>query len=403
MHRCATAWAAILALALAPLAAKAQSQAASRAVNDLALRLYGEVSKLGTSDNVFFSPLSISTAFSFVHLGAGGATRLQLEETFGFGAGDAAEALRKGRAVALAGERDDSLEFLLANRLFLQEGLELTDRFNMGAEDAGPKVLDEVDFMGDPEGARRRVNDFVSDKTKGTIEELMPQGSVTADTVLVIANAVFFQAAWKYPFIESSTVEMPFKGFNGGAAPVQMMRQKETTLRIGEILDSQILELPYEDGAASMLIVLPNDESQDEFSKLEANLMEVTLEALRGSMNFDEVDVYLPRFGIEDTTDLKAILPKLGVTDLFKSSADLSGIISTETPPLRVSSALHKAKILVDEKGTVAAGATSVAVVATSASLSPPKVFMADHPFVYFLIDEGGTILFMGNVRGLPA
>ncbi|CAD7696981.1 unnamed protein product [Ostreobium quekettii] len=388
---------AIVALPLAMLAAGAQGQAATEAVNDLALRLYDALSTGDASKNIFFSPLSISTAFAFVHLGARGATRGQLEEALGFGAEGVAEALRKGRVALDAPE--EGVEFLLANKLFLQEGFDVERGFRKGVSRGG---LEETSFSEDPEGSRRLVNGFVSNATEGNIEELMPEGSVTTDTRLVIANAMYFRGAWEFPFEERLTKSMPFKGFEG-TTTVNMMMQREVNLRIGSIPGAQVLELPYRGATvASMIIVLPNKPTKKAFFELESDLKSMSITDLLEGSSFNDVDVYLPRFGVEDTSNLEIVLPKLGVTDLFLPGvSDLSGI-ATVTPPLSVSSAIHKAKVMVDEKGTVAAAATAIAISLQSAAIEPPLEFKADHPFIYFLIDnQSKLVLFMGNVKEL--
>lgn len=100
-----------------------------------------------------------------------------------------------------------------------------------------------------------------------------------------------------------------------------------------------------------MVIVLPNKPSKKAFLKLENDLKTLAITDLLESSNFNDVNVYLPRFGVEDSADLETVLPKLGVTDLFVPGvSDLSGIAPT-TPPLFVSAAIHKAKVMVMKKG----------------------------------------------------
>ena len=74
-------------------------------------------------------------------------------------------------------------------------------------------------------------------------------------------------------------------------------------------------------------------------------------------------------------------------------AADFSGI--TDVDPLYIQNVVHKAFIGVTEAGTEAAAATGVVVGTTSV---PPQ-FSADHPFLYFILDDQtGSILFMGRV-----
>jgi len=224
----------LLALTLAMVAPKARGQIATQQANTLALRLYDVLSAEDATSNVFFSPLSIATAFAFVHLGTRGVTRQQLDDVFGFGTPGVAEALRKG-SLALGYGPNDGTELLLANKLFVEKTLELQDSFRTAVENTQSTGLDQVDFFWDPEGSRRLINEYVSRATRGIIDELLARGFVTTATVLVIANALFFQGAWQFPFNEAYTTPMPFYGFNGGSAFVPMMWLPPIQLRIGRV------------------------------------------------------------------------------------------------------------------------------------------------------------------------
>ena len=149
-----------------------------------------------------------------------------------------------------------------------------------------------------------------------------------------------------------------------------------------------------------MIIVLPSQPGRKAFNEMAAELRLLDLVVLLDSMSITEVTVQIPRFAISRTLDLKKTLPKLGVQEVFQGKANLSGIANE---PLFVSSAIHKAKVKVNEKGTTAAAATGVVVQTLSAAGSPRR-FIANHPFIFFIVDNAsGTVLFMGNVLQFPA
>jgi serpin B len=76
--------------------------------------------------------------------------------------------------------------------------------------------------------------------------------------------------------------------------------------------------------------------------------------------------------------------------------ADFSGITGDRS--LCISNVIHKAFVAVDEEGTEAAAATAV-VMRTTSVPAPPKVFRADHPFIFIIKDiRSQSILFMGRV-----
>lgn len=376
------------------LEVNAQTSPGTEAVNGLAFNLYATLTSQAT--NVFFSPLSVSAAFAPIYVGSGGTTKTQLEAVFGFGTEGVTEALLSPGILVQLGDSDKPNLFL-ANKLYIQKGFPLKSEFlNQIPEGNG---MERLDFGGDPEGSLKTINLFINETTKGNIVELLTKDSIDETTRFVVANSVFFAGKWQTEFNASQTQVMNFKGFSE-TFKVKMMVLEDARLRIsdknGLINNSQILDLPYGDGSASMIIVLPMEFGKQAFSELEKALLGMDAAKLLQNMSATRVNVRLPKFQIEESADLTKLLPNLGLTDVFDEvKADLAGISEEE---LFVSTAVHKARVEVDEKGTTAAGATGV--IATPRSLVTPHEFTADHPFIYFIIDnQSKSILFMGNVR----
>ena len=112
----------------------------------------------------------------------------------------------------------------------------------------------------------------------------------------------------------------------------------------------------------------------------------------------ETVIVSLPRFKMETEFKLKPVLCALGAELAFSDEADFSGI---GEEPLKISEVVHKAFVEVNEEGTEAAAATAVSD-GPSAPVRPspePKVFKADHPFLFFIRDrKTNAVLFSGRV-----
>ena len=72
-----------------------------------------------------------------------------------------------------------------------------------------------VDFSADPEASREAINDWVSDRTEDRIQDLIPKGLINRLTRLVLANAIYFNAAWHFPFDEKRTSTGPFHLLSG--------------------------------------------------------------------------------------------------------------------------------------------------------------------------------------------
>ena len=62
-------------------------------------------------------------------------------------------------------------------------------------------------FRRNPEVAAGTINKMVSEATEGKIPDLMPDGSVTADTKFVLVNAVHFSSEWLEAFEETNRDE----------------------------------------------------------------------------------------------------------------------------------------------------------------------------------------------------
>jgi len=71
----------------------------------------------------------------------------------------------------------------------------------------------------------------------------------------------------------------------------------------------------------------------------------------------------------------------------------------TAEPQLYISMVSHKAFVDVNEEGTEAAAATAVVMNAKSMIVAGPRLFRADHPFIFAIRDlRSGSILFMGRL-----
>uniref|UniRef100_A0A3P9N677 Serpin peptidase inhibitor, clade E (nexin, plasminogen activator inhibitor type 1), member 3 n=1 Tax=Poecilia reticulata TaxID=8081 RepID=A0A3P9N677_POERE len=119
---------------------------------------------------------------------------------------------------------------------------------------------------------------------------------------------------------------------------------------------------------------------------------------LEGTLGYN-MDIFLPRFRMQNKFSLRSVLPALGVSDAFNpTAADFTGISVEEG--LYVSDAVHEVRIEVTEDGTKAAAATVFiipAMVLLKRSRAP--VFKADRPFLFLLRQVNtGSILFMGRI-----
>lgn len=351
--------------------------------------------------NFFFSPMSVFISLGMVYGGARGGTEKQLASVLRTDLGQD----RYHPAFArLRGEVNESLKksqvrLGVAKLIAPQAGFPLRDEFVALARQLyGSEVL-PMDFRAAPGQVRDRLNAWVEQHTNGRMKNLLGEDAVSAETRLIVLNAIYFKAWWSKRFSAADTVPEPF--WPGKGDPVQRPTMRsETCLRYGESDTVQVLELPYVDHAVAMLVVLPRN--RDGLEAIEKTLDAPRIAAWRSMLSPADrytVEVHLPRFEMETDMDLSSVLRALGATDLFSpDQADLSAI--SPRKPLFLSAALHRAGVIVNEEGTEAWAATG-GFIAMGAPPPPPprKVFRADHPFLFFITEQThGSVLFMGRV-----
>lgn len=350
--------------------------------------------------NIFYSPYSISLALAMTCGGARGDTEKQMADAMRFllaqerlhPAFNSLDLLLASRGEANAGEGDEGFRLHIANSIWGQRDFEFLDAYldllavNYGA---GLRVLD---FIKDAELARRTINDWVSKQTEQKILDLLPEGSITDMTRLVLANAIYFNAAWEYPFSTNNTSDGDFYLADGGKITVPMMHQTEW-FGYAEGDGYQAVELPYDGRELSMVILLPEDGRFDSF---EASLSSGLVNDIIPEIGRAKVELSMPKFSFDSSFGLKEALNALGMEDAFvPGAADFSGMNGKED--LYIQDVVHKAYVSVDEAGTEAAAATGVIVGVTS--MPEITLMEIDSPFIFLIRDiETGTVLFVGRV-----
>jgi serpin B len=348
-------------------------------------------------DNAVFSPASIHIALAMTYAGAHGKTADELAQTLHLDRSGDVHARFAELASALARLDHDDQAFHIVNRLFGARGVPWGHAYlDLTAKDYDA-ALEPTDFRSDAEGSRKHINQWVEDHTNKKIVDLLPVGSVTSATTMVLADAVYFRGSWLDPFEKRNTKPGTFFVRGKTAADVSMMSQSNHFL-VGSGDGAHILELPYAHGDIAMDIILPDDKNG--LAKLEDKLVGASMAKLVASMQSAEVDVALPKFQVRTATPMKTLLAQLGIHTLFTRGADLSGMLDKPGTPLYVDEVFHQGFVSVDENGTEAAAATAVTTPA-GAAMAPtkPVTFRADHPFVWVIRDlKTGEILFYGRV-----
>jgi serpin B len=368
--------------------------------SQLALNLY---QILKTRDgNIFYSPYSISEALAMTYGGTRGQTEAQMAGALHFilaqnhlhAAFNQIDIELAKRGQGARGATADGFKLKVVNAIWGQKGFKFTQAYlDLLAQNYGAGMRIQ-DFQNAAEQSRQTINQWVSDQTANKIKDLLPQGSITNLTRLVLTNAIYFNAAWATQFDKASTQDGQFTLLGGGKVSVSMMKQNNKSYRYAEGPGYQAIELPYDGQELSMIVMLPQDR---QYAQFEAALNNQKLNDIMGQLKSDTVNLSMPKFKIESDLTLVDSLKTLGMTDAFDpAKADLSGMDGKKD--LYISGVVHKAYIAVDEAGTEAAAATGVIISTTSMPINV-KDFTMDSPFIFLIRDNPtGSILFMGRV-----
>lgn len=163
---------------------------------------------------------------------------------------------------------------------------------------------------------------------------------------------------------------------------------------VGDIF-TKILVLPYVGKELNMIIMLPDENFGLEMVEKQLTYEKFIEWTRPDMMDKEEVEVFLPRFKLEENYDMKDVLCSLGMTDAFEEGqADFSGMSSQRD--LCLSKVVHKSFVEVNEEGTEAAAATAAVMMLRCVRLTPR--FCADHPFLFFIQhSKTNGILFCGR------
>jgi len=342
-----------------------------------------------------FSPASVASALRIALCGARGQTAAELARVLHLDEDpkpqDAAAAGL--RLTLTSGAGSGSATFRAPNTVWIQSGLPLHAAFKARLHDA--VTLAAADFRAAPEATRTEINQVIATQTEGKISGLLPSGTITALTRLVLASAVYLKAAWTDPFPERATADAPFypDGRDQPALTVPMMHGTASRAYLrGD--GYQAVLLPYRDINLAMAVLLPDGPP----AALRPKLAAAGLGGLLAGASRHRVTLSLPRFRLEAAFNLIPALRRLGVVAAFGGDADFGEI--TEAAPLRIGAVAHKAYVDVDEQGTEAAAATAVVIRALAAMRPPPAVTMVvDRPFLFAIVDSTtGLPLFLGQV-----
>ena len=352
--------------------------------NAFGFSLFANLSKNDSA----ISPPSIASALSLVAAGATGTAANEFK------------ALLPQDVILPSSPMDKTVEIQSGAAAWLEDNVKESFRRATRANGAEIRPL--------PRSADE-VNAWVSDVTKGRIEDLLSElpGGLSA----LLVTAIFFKAEWTTQFDPRNTIDSNFKIGDGNVVPIRMMTLRDTKFPYARVtipdeeknMNVDVIDLPYgENGEfAATFVVTPDDELGvnkivKALGEQGTTLWDDWVAELR-PMKIDRLG--LPRFKLDyGPQSLANTIMNLGLKAPFTPSVNdppLLGIL--DDPSLIISDIIHKATVEVTEEGTVASAATAIILTRSLPQITTTVVM--NRPFLFAIRNTStGQILFLGRV-----
>ena len=341
------------------------------------------------------SPLSVLTAMLMTANGAKGETLAELEKVLGGGMPvEEMNAQLYSFFETLC--RSEKTVFESANSVWVTDSpsFHVDEDFIKLVENTFRAEIAEAPFT-EP-ATVDAINDWCAQHTDNMIKKVLEYTDVSADTVMVLINALCFEALWRVQYEDHQISDRTFNGEKGTKA-VKMMYSEESGYIKGEHETGFIKY--YEGNEYAFMALLPESGMKmEDYLKTLTGERFVKLAESRGGA----VKAGIPQFKLDWSASLVDVLAKMGIELAFTTRSDLSGLGYDDSGyPLYISDVIHKTHIEVDNAGTKAAAVTAVIVNKATAVYNPtiPPEVILDRPFVYAIVDTETMLpVFIGCV-----
>lgn len=333
------------------------------------------------NENLVISPYSAGVALSMLAEGAEGQTKEEFNTALNnciFKAED------------LGG--NDTVIVNSVNSLWVDDNFSIRNRYLFLLEKDFDALATVLNFS-DPSTVQA-INNWCSEHTNGKIKDIIDR--LGPNSVMVLANALYFNAPWLNPFEKALTSKVTFNG-STRKSEVDMMSRRGY-MNYAEYQGCQLVELPYEGGRYSMFVLLPaaGMDVNDIVGYLNEDLYNEAMKALAPK----EVLLKMPKAKLETSLLLNESLNSMGIKAAFTSAANFKGI--AEMGPLVLDQVKQKCYVDISESGTEAAAVTVAQVRMTSVRPSSYITMTVNRPYVFFIVDtQNSNVMFAGRVMNL--
>lgn len=341
--------------------------------------------------NTLVSPLSVVMALAMASEGAEGNTLKELEDAIGMDM----DSLR-AFAYSYMSEKVKSGQLSVSNSVWVNkywQDFYVNEDFIKTNEDFYSAEVIESVFSNE---TVESINKWVNSNTDGMIPEIIK--SLDKETVMVLVNALLFEADWAEPYSEHQVSEGEFITEDNVVQKAEFLSNMEGCYLEGE--DYKGFVKYYDGFEFAFAAVLPDDGvSMEEFVRsFDGEKVQSILDNKIGCA----VNTKLPKFEADFTANLNDALKSMGIEQAFDiEKADFSKLGEIPGGNVYIGEVAHSTKISVTESGTKAGAATAVSFKGYGAPMDPKEVVL-DRPFVYMIIDtDNNTPIFMGTLMSV--
>lgn len=367
------------------------------AVNQFSLKFFNQMANAPMAvPNVFVSPFSAQAALSMTANGAKGETLKQMLAALNMQDFDLNAINKYNQSIIKAIATLDNTSFLSsANGIWSR--VDLLESFIGSMQESYDAKAEKTDFSRE---ALIAINDWAKEHTKGMIPELYDvDKGVSPSLFVVLANALYFNGAWKDPFDKAFTEKGVFTNSDKSQSVIDMMKESgyRNYLDCGTF---DLCEKPYGNEAFSMVFLLPHKGTA--LSQCIGELTMKDWKALTASLEESEklVRLTVPKFEWKNLEyNLKPALESMGMQIPFTDQADFRNM--TEWNGLFIGSVTQKTALSLNEQGTQAAAITKIEMWGSNGDDNYVD-FVLNRPFAFLIKEKStGVILFAGAVNRL--
>lgn len=333
------------------------------------------------NENLVISPYSAGVALSMLAEGAEGQTKEEFNTALN-------SCIFKAEDLGSS----DTVVVKSANSLWVDDNFSIRNRYLFLLEKDFDALATVLNFS-DPSTVQA-INNWCSEHTNGKIKDIIDR--LSPGSVMVLANALYFNAPWLNPFEKNLTAKATFNGSSRQSEVEMMFRRGH--MNYAEYQGCQLVQLPYEGGRYSMFVLLPaaRMEVNDIIGYLNEDLYNEAMKALAPK----EVLLKMPKAKLETSLLLNNSLNSMGIKSAFSSAANFKGI--AEMGPLVLDQVKQKCYVDISESGTEAAAVTVAQVRMTSVRPSSYVTMTVNRPYLFFIVDtQNSNVMFAGRVMNL--